>query len=99
MNLRIQTLKRGLDQRIPAVGVLKEACRCLSDICDFMLLDHIETLLPLVKDDRLKMEQFHAQIESDNMGETEDMNVDDSEGETEYPVDIEHDVDDYNEEY
>lgn len=62
------------DDRMTAVDALKEACRTLSDQCDFVL-GAVEEAIPEVKADRERMEQLAqsgAQNEYDDEEEEED---------------------------
>jgi DNA-directed RNA polymerases I and III subunit RPAC2 len=68
VHIRVQTLS----QAKLASQVLQEACHTLSRQCDHVM-QQLEDLLPYVKEDRIRMEQF---MEEQNEEEEDDMNVD-----------------------
>lgn len=69
VHIRVQTRSQ------TASAVLQEACHTVSRQCDHVL-QQLEELLPYVKEDRIRMEQYMEEQNEDEEEDDNDMNVD-----------------------
>jgi DNA-directed RNA polymerases I and III subunit RPAC2 len=67
------------NRTVTAIDALRQSCLTLHDQCD-LVMDQLEELLPDVREDRIKMENFHIQNEDyNNEDYYDDANVEDEE--------------------
>jgi DNA-directed RNA polymerases I and III subunit RPAC2 len=73
VQIRVQTLNQ-----VTAAAALKQACQTVYDQCDFVLAK-LETIMPDVKEDRIRMENYLLEQEADEEEDPNDIAMQDTE--------------------